>query len=203
MAVVATPEDAPQDESSSKPTINWWRIVALIALMVGLFFVARATGLDEYADRDKLQGLVEASGPWGVLVFLVAFAVGELMHIPGVVFVAVGILAFGKIDGSLVSLAGALLSVCVSFVVVRTVGGQPLASIERPIFRKILDRLVTQPIRTVALLRLIFWMAPPLNYALAMSGVKFRHYFVGSALGLVVPVTLAALFLDWLLAFIA
>lgn len=192
-----------EHESPAKPKANWWRVLALVVLMVVLFFVARATGLDEYADREKLQAVVEEAGPWGVLLFLVAFAVGELMHIPGVVFVAVGMLAFGKVDGSLVSLAGALLSVCVSFAVVRTVGGQPLAAIERPIFRKILDRLVTQPVRTVALLRLIFWMAPPLNYALAMSNVKFRHYFVGSAIGLVAPVTLAALFLDWLLTFIA
>ncbi len=73
------------------------------------------------------------------------------------------------------------------------------SSIERPIFRRILDRLVTQPIRTVALLRLIFWMAPPLNYALAMSNVRYRDYLVGSAIGLTVPIAGVSLFFDWLL----
>ncbi|MCB9621848.1 MAG: DedA family protein, partial [Sandaracinus sp.] len=57
-----------------------------------------------------------------------------------------------------------------------------------------------RPVRVVALLRLILWMAPPLNYALAMSAVRFRDYVVGSALGLILPIAAAALFFDWVVA---
>jgi uncharacterized membrane protein YdjX (TVP38/TMEM64 family) len=52
----------------------------------------------------------------------------------------------------------------------------------------------------VAILRLILWMAPPLNYALAMSAVRFRDYVIGSALGLLIPIALASLFFDWVVA---
>ena len=52
-----------------------------------------------------------------------------------------------------------------------------------------------RPVRSVALLRLVFWMFPPLNYALALSPVGLRDYVVGSALGLVLPLAvMAALF---------
>ena len=34
--------------------------------------------------------------------------------------------------------------------------------------------------RTVIVLRLLLWIAPPLNYALAMSNIRFREYLVGS-----------------------
>ena len=55
-------------------------------------------------------------------------------------------------------------------------------------------------IRTVFLLRLFLWLAPALNYALALTHVKYRDYLIGSALGLIVPVAGAALLFDWLFA---
>jgi uncharacterized membrane protein YdjX (TVP38/TMEM64 family) len=46
---------------------------------------------------------------------------------------------------------------------------------------------------------LIFQTAPPLNYALAMTGVRFRDHLIGSALGLPLPIAAIALALDWLI----
>ncbi len=46
----------------------------------------------------------------------------------------------------------------------------------------------TQPVRSVVLLRLVFHSVPALNYALALSGVQWRHYLLGTLLGLVLPV---------------
>ncbi len=75
---------------------------------------------------------------------------------------------------------------------VRAAGESPLAACSR--------RLDERPITTVLLLRTVFWLAPPLNYALALSSVRFRHYLIGSAAGLVAPVGGAAVFFDWLFA---
>ena len=85
-----------------------------------------------------------------------------------------------------------------SFYVVRLIGGQPLGDIKRPLARRILARLDEHPLQTVAILRFFFWMAPPLNYALAMSKVRYRHYLLGSAIGLAIPIPLVVLFFDWL-----
>jgi uncharacterized membrane protein YdjX (TVP38/TMEM64 family) len=48
------------------------------------------------------------------------------------------------------------------------------------------------------LLRVLFQTVPPLNYALALSGVKFHHYLIGSLLGLPLPIFLYCLFFDQL-----
>ena len=58
---------------------------------------------------------------------------------------------------------------------------------------------VSRPVLTVALLRLIFQTAPPLNYALPMTAVRWRDHLVGSVLGLPVPVVVMAFFFDRLL----
>jgi uncharacterized membrane protein YdjX (TVP38/TMEM64 family) len=39
---------------------------------------------------------------------------------------------------------------------------------------------------------------PALNYALALSGVRFRTYLLGTLLGLPLPIALYCLFFDYL-----
>ena len=45
---------------------------------------------------------------------------------------------------------------------------------------------------------MLFQTLPALNYALAMSGVKFRDYLIGTLLGLPLPIFLYCLFFDYL-----
>ena len=118
---------------------------------------------------------------------------------PGLVFVGAAILAYGQFYGGLAGYLGAVVSVSVSFWVVRLVGGQPLAEVKRPFLKRWLDRLDARPVRSVFVLRLLLWMAPPLNYALAMSSVRYRDYLIGSAMGLVIPITLVSLLFHWVI----
>ncbi|HEX7665940.1 MAG TPA: hypothetical protein VF407_15540, partial [Polyangiaceae bacterium] len=53
-----------------------------------------------------------------------------------------------------------------------------------------LSRLEDKPIVTILVLRTVFWVSPPLNYALGWSNVKTRDYLVGSAIGLFAPIAI-------------
>jgi uncharacterized membrane protein YdjX (TVP38/TMEM64 family) len=197
-AAEASDDHNPEPKDRKK---LWLRVGALAVFLGGTYLIAWATGAQEYFTLEKVRHLVEVCGWGGWLAFLGIFCVGELIHIPGMVFVAAGILAFGKVLGGPLSFAGAVLSVSVSFVVVRGVGGKPLTQLPWAFARKVMARLEDRPIRTVFLLRLLFFMAPPLNYALALSGVKFRDYFIGSALGLIAPMIVMVLAFDWVIGF--
>lgn len=186
----------------SAERMKWVRIGALIALFVGSAIAVKLTGVSEDLTRESIQSMMQGAGWWGLLLFLGVFAVGELLHVPGLVFVAAAIVAYGQALGGLAGYLGALVSVSVSFVVVRLVGGQPLADVKRPILRRWLDRLDQNPVRAVAVLRLILWMAPPLNYALAMSKLRFREYILGSAIGLVLPIAIVTALFEWFLAWL-
>lgn len=52
----------------------------------------------------------------------------------------------------------------------------------------------------MAVLRLVFQTAPALNYTLALSGISFREYMIGSLIGLPLPIFIYILFFDQLLA---
>ncbi len=185
------------------PRPAWGRLVGLVVVMAVLFAIGHATGLTEYLTREHLRALMESLGVWGVLLFFVLFAVGEFLHVPGIVFVLAALLAYGRVGGAIAAYVGALTSVSFSFLLVRRVGGQALAHVKRARIAKILEHLDRHPIPTIAVLRTFLFLLPAVNYALAMTRVRFRDYLLGSALGLVLPMIVVALAFEWALAFFA
>jgi uncharacterized membrane protein YdjX (TVP38/TMEM64 family) len=176
-----------------------WRLAILAATVVALVFVRYGTDFGASISTARVRELVQNAGLAGVAIFFVAFAVGELLHVPGLVFVAAAVLSWGRAAGGVIAYAGAIGSVSLSFVVVRAIGGQPLAELKWRWARALLARLEQRPVVTVALLRTFMLLAPALNYALALSRVRYRDYLLGSAIGLTLPLTAMALFLEYLL----
>jgi uncharacterized membrane protein YdjX (TVP38/TMEM64 family) len=172
-----------------------------VALLATLFAIGHVTGLTEHLSRDNLRALMEHLGVWGLGLFLVLFAVGELVHVPGIVFVLAALLAYGRVGGAVAGYLGALASVTFSFVFVRRVGGQALAHVKRAWLAKILERLERHPIPTIAALRMVLFLLPAVNYGLAMTRVRLRDYVAGSAIGLVPPILVIAVAFEWALSF--
>jgi uncharacterized membrane protein YdjX (TVP38/TMEM64 family) len=190
-APITAPAEAPRDAKAARAPSRA-RLVLLAVLFVGLFAAGYVLDAPAYLTQDRIEGLVEAAGPWGFVTFAALFTLAELVHVPGILFIVVGSMLWGPWAGAAISYVSALLSVSVAFVVVRQVGGQPLAAMERPWLRLAMLRLESRPIATVAALRLVFFMLPALNYVLALTPVRFRDFAVGSALGLVPGVTLVS-----------
>ena len=178
------------------------RVLLLFAVLGGLAAIGYFTGLTKDLSAEKIRVVVQDAGPWGVLLYLALFAIGTAMQAPGMLFVAAAILAYGKTTGFFIAHAGAVLSVSVNYALGRSVGGDALDTFkERMKFRWIralFEQLDTHPLRTVLVLRLIFWLAPPLNYALALYGVRYRDYVIGSIFGLIAPIAVATLLFDWM-----
>ena len=189
--------DAPAPPPAPAPSpVKWWRLVALVVLIVSLLVLGKVTGLTAYLTTERIRTLVQSAGWWGALLLIALFCVGELVHIPGFVFVAAAVIAYGRLGGGALGYVGALCSVSVSFFIVRGVGGKPLGAIKWRFVQRILAQLDEHPVRTVTILRSILWMAPQLNYALALSRVRYRDYLIGSALGLALPVAGMVLLMD-------
>lgn len=174
------------------------RLGALAVLLVVLLVAGRMTGLSDRLSAHAVRATIAAAGVWGPVFFVLAFCAGELVHLPGIAFVAAATFAYGPVPGAALSLVGAIVSVSVTFAFVRTVGGQPLTTVKWAFARRLLVHLDRRPVRTIALLRLVFWVSPALSYALALSGVRFRSYVAGSALGLAIPVPIVAFACGWL-----
>jgi uncharacterized membrane protein YdjX (TVP38/TMEM64 family) len=168
---------------------TWVRLSLLAAFLVAVYAIGRATGFTESLTVDGIRSSMRAAGVGGFAVFVGIFCIGQLLYIPGFLFVMVSGLAYGPVWGSLASVVAATISVAVSFVIVRTIGGQPLKNLEikRPFLQKPLDHLAERPIRSMIVIRLFLWAIPPVNYTLAMSGVTFRDYMIAAVIGMTPP----------------
>src|SRR3954462_5894493 len=99
------------------------------AVAAALLVVRYETRFGAELSTANVRAHVQHAGAAGVALFVVIFAVGELLHVPGLVFVAAAVMAWGRLAGGAAAYAGAIVSVSVSFVVVRAIGGQPLAAV--------------------------------------------------------------------------
>ena len=109
----------------------------VLALAVGLLVGRQVHRADRSAGSRE-----DPYRPWskrarlGFLAFVVIFSLGELVHIPGMVFVGAALLIYGKVMGFAAAFVGAVISVCISFVLVRAVGGKALTAFEKPFIKK-------------------------------------------------------------------
>lgn len=176
----------------ASPWRRWVRIVAVVLLLAA---IAAAHSHFDLTDRERLRAwraALSASGIAGLCAFAAAMSAAILVYLPAWPLIGLAVAVHGRVTGALISLVSAVVAVTVSFVVVRTVGGTPLATVPWPFAQRLLGQLDAAPVRTVFLLRLCVSMNAIVNYSLALSRVSFTAYLVGSALGLVAPVCVQA-----------
>ncbi len=174
------------------------RLFAVILFLAALLAIFELAGLRDHFSLAYLRQALSDNLAGGLLVFILVFALGNLVQIPGWIFLAAAVLALGRTWGGLVTYAAAILSCSATFLAIRRVGGDALRSMNGKLAARLLNELDAHPVRNIVLLRTLFQTVPVLNYALAMSGVRFRDYLAGTLLGLPLPIALYCLFFDFL-----
>lgn len=190
-----TPRDTAPPAPAARP---WRRLAAVLVVLALLWAVFEFTGLRARINPQALREVFAEHRAWGFAAFTALFALGNLIQLPGWIFLASAVLALGPAWGALATFSAALFSCVVTFFVVRAFGGQALRELPGPLARRLFARLDAHPVRSVALLRLVFQTVPALNYALALSGLRFRHYMLGTLIGLPGPLVVYAAFFDTL-----
>ncbi len=176
-----------------------WRYRRLLA--VGLFLglllaLFQFSGVRGQFSLAFLQHQLSAHQGSGLLLFVLLFSLGNLIQIPGWLFLAAAVLTLGAGWGGLVTYVAASLSCILTFLLIRTIGGDALRAVPHPLAARILAQLDQHPLRSVFWLRVLFQTVPALNYALALSGIRFWQYLLATLLGLPLPIALYCLFFD-------
>lgn len=179
----------------NSPYLRLLAVLLFLGLMLAVF---EATGLRDHFSIEFLHQTILDNRVGGLVVFILAFALGNLIQIPGWLFLAAAVLALGRTWGGLATYVAASVSCVISFLLVRLLGGDALRQLDNRVARTLLARLDRHPIGSILLLRLLFQTLPALNYALALSGVRLRAYLLGTLLGLPLPIALYCLFFDYL-----
>lgn len=159
------------------------RLGLLVVLLVAVLVVEYVRG---WPDVSTLRERVEAAGPLGVLVFVGGYAVLCLLPAPKALFTALGGLVYGLWLGALLSWLGAMAGATVAFGVGRLLGRDAIDRLLRGRLQRADEALSEHGLGAVVTARLIPVLPfTGLNYAAGLTGVRFRDYVVGTALGMV------------------
>lgn len=175
------------------------RLWALLLFVLTLVLLERTLGLRDHLNLQYLQEQLHGHPVGGLLLFVALFAVGNILHLPGWIFLAAAVYAFGRLDGGMLTYAAASISCVFTFATIRLIGGDVSATLNRPFALRLLAQLHAHPVRNVVILRTVFQTLPTLNYALALSGLRLRDYVLGTLLGLPLPIAVYCLFFDYLI----
>ncbi len=174
------------------------RIVLVLLFLVLLLSLVQWTGLKQDFNLAFLRQTLSESGLRGLVLFVLLFTLGNLVQIPGWIFLASAVLVLGPWLGGLATYLAASISCAVTFLSVRWVGSDSVQQIQNRLARRLVHQLHAHPIRNVIVLRTIFQTLGALNYTLAMSGIEFRKYMVATLLGLPLPIAVYCLFFDYI-----
>lgn len=182
-----------------KPFVaRYRRILTVLAFLLALGLIAHATVLQDEFSLAHLRAVLHANLLSGLAAFVLLFAVGNLMQVPGWIFLASAVVVLGRTTGGLATYLAACTSCVCTFGVVRAIGSNALQRLDGKFAAGLLARLHAHPVRNVALLRTVFQTLPALNYTLALSGISFRQYLLGTLLGLPLPIVLYCVFFNFI-----
>ena len=158
----------------------------LAAFVVVAVYIVRSTAVREFITRETLRSFLEAAGLWAPLAFMLIYAVGICLFIPGTLLTALGAAIFGVYRGFLYVWIGAMAGAIASFWIGRTLGREFAASLIGNRLKKYDDAIERNGFATVLYLRLIYFPFTPMNFGMGLTKVRFWDFFWGTGLGILV-----------------
>lgn len=158
----------------------------LLLFIVLAIYVVRFTPVKDYLTQESLSHFLGVAGVWAPLVYMLVYAVGVCLFIPGTLLTALGAAIFGAYWGFLYVWVGAMVGASAAFWIGRTLGREFAASLIGDRLRKYDDAIERNGFATVLYLRLVYFPFTPMNFGMGLTKVRFWDYFSGTGLGIIV-----------------
>lgn len=163
-----------------------FKAILLLAFIAAAIAVVRFTPVKAYLTREELGRILESSGYFAPLLFILVYAVGVCLFVPGTLLTALGAAIFGAYRGFLYVWLGAMLGASAAFWIGRTLGRDFAASLIGDRLKKYDEAIERNGFATVLYLRLVYFPFTPMNFGMGLTRVRFRDYLFGTGLGIIV-----------------
>ncbi len=165
---------------------------AILKAVLFFLFITAAIGLVRYSPlrsyltAEALQQFLDAAGLWAPVVFVLVYALGVCLFVPGTLLTGLGAAIFGAYRGFVFVWVGAMLGAALAFFIGRGLGRDFAASLIGDRLKKYDDAIRRNGFATVLYLRLVYFPFTPLNFGMGLTSVGFRDYIFGTGLGILV-----------------
>jgi uncharacterized membrane protein YdjX (TVP38/TMEM64 family) len=158
----------------------------------------RFTPLKDYLSAESLGRFLESVGFWAPLIFIIIYAVGVCLFLPGTLLTGLGAAIFGAYWGFLYVWFGAMAGATAAFFIGRTLGREFASSLIGDKLKKYDDGIERNGFATVLYLRLVYFPFTPMNFGIGLTKVHFWDYFFGTGLGIIVGTFIFTFFIGTL-----
>jgi len=162
------------------------KILILIGFIILAVYLVRFSPVKDYFTPEALGKFVAEAGFWAPLAFIAIYAVGVCLFVPGTLLTGLGAAIFGPYWGFVWVWLGAMMGASAAFFIGRTLGREFAASLIGDRLKKYDDAIERNGFATVLYLRLVYFPFTPMNFGMGITKVRFRDYFAGTALGIIV-----------------
>jgi len=160
--------------------------ILLVAAIVGAITYLLVAHQEWFRDPRRIRTEILGWGAWGPVGFMLLYAFGPSLLVPGAVMTVAAGLAFGTIKGALFAVAGADVGALVAFGAGRFLGKDFVSRLVGERFKGTLERIARNGFQIIFYLR-IFPVIPynALNLLAGASPIRFRDYFWASVIGMI------------------
>ena len=170
----------------------------LLIFMILAILTFRFTPLHAFLTEETLSRFLKASRLGAPLIFVMIYAIGVCLFIPGTLLTALGAAIFGGYWGFLYVWVGAMIGASAAFWIGRNLGRDFAASVIEDHLRKYDEAIERNGFATVFYLRMIYFPFTPMNFGMGLTKVKFSDYFWATALGIIVGTFIFTFFIGTL-----
>jgi len=188
-------ETFQQPKNKSKAVI---KAIIFAVFIIGAILLIRYTSIRNYLTAEELGRFLELVGFWAPLVYIVIYSVGVCLLLPGTLLTGLGAAIFGAYWGFLYVWIGAMIGASAAFFIGRTLGRDFAASLIVDKLKKYADAIERNGFATVLYLRLVYFPFTPMNFGMGLTKVRFRDYFAGTGLGIIVGTFIFTFFIGTL-----
>ncbi|MDA8140357.1 MAG: VTT domain-containing protein [Desulfobacteraceae bacterium] len=172
-------------------------------MLFALFIVAavvlvRYTPIRNYLTTESLGALLKGAGVWAPMAFILIYAMGVCLFVPGTLLTGLGAAIFGAYWGFVYVWIGAMIGASAAFFIGRTLGREFAAGLIGQRLQKYDAAMGRNGFATVLYLRLIYFPFTPMNFGMGLTQVKFMDYFWGTGLGILVGTFIFTFFIGTL-----
>jgi uncharacterized membrane protein YdjX (TVP38/TMEM64 family) len=160
------------------------KAVLLAAFVVAAILLVRSAPVRALLTAERLGGLLQAAGWWAPLAFILFYAVGVCLFIPGTLLTALGAAIFGPYWGFVYIWTAAMLGAAGAFLIGRYLGREFAAALIGDRLQKYDDAIAQNGLATVLYLRLVYFPFTAMNFGMGLTKVRFRDYLWGTGLGI-------------------
>ena len=174
------------------------KALILVAFIVGAILMVHLTPIKQYLTPEMLSQYLDMTGFWGPIIFIIIYAVGICLFIPGTLLTALGAAIFGSYWGFAWVWIAAMIGASVSFIIGRTLGREFAASLIGNKLKKYDDAIERNGFATVLYLRLVYFPFTAMNFGMGLTKARFWDYVAGTGLGIIVGTFIFTFFIGTL-----